>query len=224
MANYTLLKEVIALVEEFESGKAAHAYLSNADGFKQWIFDTSKAKDAVIVEPEWEGKEKGRSAESVINTLIVHMNRYARTYAKSAIQGSAFSTQEEFIYLINLKAFGEMTKMALIKKNLQDKPTGMQIIHRLVQQGWIKQQDSALDRRSKVISLTPAGLKVLEKQMHKIRKATTIVTGDLSHVEKMQLIHLLHKLDTFHHPIYNRQLESADLVDRVFEEMRPSNS
>jgi hypothetical protein len=61
-------------------------------------------------------KENGRSPESVISTLLVHMNRYAKTYSKSAIAGSGFNTQEEFIYLINLKAFGSMTKMELIKK------------------------------------------------------------------------------------------------------------
>src|SRR5690606_39709334 len=64
-------------------------------------------------------KDKGRSAESVINTLIVHMNRYAKSYSKSAIYGSDFSTQEEFIFLINLKAFGAMSKMELIKKNIR---------------------------------------------------------------------------------------------------------
>jgi hypothetical protein len=33
------------------------------------------------------------------------MNRYAKAYSKSAIHGSEFSTQEDFVYLINLKAF-----------------------------------------------------------------------------------------------------------------------
>src|SRR5690554_5295977 len=90
-------------------------------------------------EPYWEGKEKGRSPESVINTLIVHMNRYAKSYSKSAIYDSEFSTQEDFIYLINLKAFGAMTKMELIKKNIQEKPVGMQIINRLIENGWVDQ-------------------------------------------------------------------------------------
>ena len=115
-----------------------------------------------LKEPDWEGKEKGRSPESVINTFIVHMNRYAKTYSKAAIVGSDFSTQEDFIYLINLKAFGEMTKMELIRKNIHDKPAGMQIINRLIRQGWVEQRYSLTDRRSKVINIAEQGINVLE--------------------------------------------------------------
>src|SRR5690606_37831786 len=147
--------------------------------------------------------------ESVINTLIVHMNRYAKSYSKSAIYGSDFSTQEDFIYLINLKAFGSMSKMELIKKNIQDKPTGMKIIDRLIHNGWVKQDDSKIDKRSKVITIVDKGLMVLEQQMSKIRKATSVVTGDLNKNEKMQLIYLLQKLDHFHKPLYDKNSDSS---------------
>jgi hypothetical protein len=58
------------------------------------------------------GKEKKTEdhLKVLLAPLLVHMNRYAKTYSKSAIAGSGFNTQEEFIYLINLKAFGSMTK------------------------------------------------------------------------------------------------------------------
>jgi len=49
--------------------------------------------------------------------------------------------------------------------------------------------------------------------MGKIRKASHIVTGDLTHPEKMELIRLLSKLNEFHHPIYCKNLESKDLLD-----------
>ena len=167
--------------------------------------------------PDWEGKENGRSAESVINTLIVHMNRYAKSYSKSAILGSDFSTQEDFIYLINLKAFGEMTKMELIKKNVHEKPVGMQIISRLITQGWIEQSNSIIDKRSKVISITSKWLASFENQIGKIRKATEIVTGDLTHGEKMELIRLLHKLNDFHQPIYEQNIETEYLLEEALK-------
>lgn len=112
------------------------------------------------------------------------MNRYAKSYSKSAIFGSEFSTQEDFIYLINLKAFGEMTKMELIKRNVHEKPAGMQVINRLIAQGWVNQTDSDTDKRSKVLKISNKGMQILERQMDKIRKATEIVTGDLTHNEK----------------------------------------
>ncbi|MBD1422065.1 MarR family winged helix-turn-helix transcriptional regulator [Sphingobacterium chuzhouense] len=214
--NYILLRDIINLVEKFEMENKN--YTADISGFKHWIYDEIRVQENVIDEPDWEGKENGRSPESVINTLIVHMNRYAKTYSKSAMHNSEFSTQEEFIYLINLQAFGSMTKMELIKKNIQDKPTGMQIINRLIAQGWIVQKKSETDKRSKIINITASGIKVLEKQMDKIRQATSIVTGNLNHLEKMELIRLLDKLDHFHKPIFLRNIENPELLDSVTRE------
>lgn len=221
--KYNLIKDLIQLVEEFESD-TSKLYANDLNGFKRWIYDELKNEADTIEEPDWEGKENGRSPESVINTLIVHMNRYAKTYSKSAMYDSDFSTQEEFIYLINLKAFGAMTKMELIKKNIQEKPAGMQIINRLIQQGWVEQQGSETDKRSKIIQITEKGLKVLELQMDKIRRATQIVTGDLTYPEKMELIRLLNKLDRFHHSIFCRNVSTAELLDRVINEYLPAKN
>jgi len=217
--NYNLLKDVIDMLAEFERNQKENQYPAAIDGFKQWVADSVLSqKQHTKPEPEWEGKEKGRSPESVINTLIVHMNRYAKTYSKSAIANSDFSTQEDFIYLINLKAFGAMTKMDLIKKNIQEKPAGMKIIERLLKQGWVEQEGSVTDKRSKMLYITMKGLGALDREMSKIRYATKIVTGDLNRDEKMELIRLLSKLEAFHHPIYCKHMESTQLIGSVLEE------
>ena len=150
--NYALVKDILDLVEEYEieSNRRNENQIS-VEGFKKWVAK-SVADTDLYVEPDWEGKDKGRSAESVISTLIVHMNRYAKSYSKSAIFGSDFSSQEDFIYLINLKSFGEMTKMELIKRNVHEKPAGMQVINRLIAQGWVDQTDSDIDKRSKLLN------------------------------------------------------------------------
>ena len=211
--NYRLVKDVIDLVEQFDTqNEGSKSYETSVEGFKDWISSTTKT---ISFELDWEGKENGRSAESVINTLIVHLNRYAKSYSKSAIFGSNFSTQEDFTYLINLKAFGEMSKMDLIKKNAHEKPAGMQIINRLINQGWIKQRKSKTDKRSKVISISETGLQALGNQMDKIRQATSIVTGNLSQNEKMELIRLLNKLDDFHQEIYDRNFETENLLEEA---------
>ena len=216
--NYRLVKDVIDLVEQFDTqNEGSKSYETSVEGFKDWISSTTKT---ISFELDWEGKENGRSAESVINTLIVHLNRYAKSYSKSAIFGSNFSTQEDFIYLINLKAFGEMSKMDLIKKNVHEKPVGMQIINRLINQGWIEQRNSKTDKRSKVISISETGLQALGNQMDKIRQATSIVTGNLSQNEKMELIRLLNKLNDFHQQIYDRNIDTENLLEEAFKDFK----
>lgn len=218
--KYDILKSVIDLVEEFEiENSLENIYPDDIEGFKRWI-NVKYYSQEMETEPYWEGKESGRSAESVISTLIVHMNRYAKSYSKSAIYGSDFSSQEDFIYLINLKAFGEMTKMDLIKKNVHEKPAGMQIINRLISQGWVNQTDSEIDKRSKVLKISFKGLNVLENQMDRIRKATEIVTGDLNHPEKRELIKLLNKLNKFHQRIYYKNIETEYLLNEALKDKR----
>ncbi|WP_241789817.1 MarR family winged helix-turn-helix transcriptional regulator [Sphingobacterium rhinopitheci] len=193
-------------------------YTNNIDGFKEWIVanhNSDKATDAV----SWEGKENGRSADAVINTLIVHMNKYAKTYSKAAMHNSNFATQEEFIFLIVLRALGSMSKMELIKKNIQDKPAGMKLIDRLINHGWVNQTDSPVDKRSKLISITQKGIEELDLHMDKIRVATKIVTGRLTDYEKNQLIILLSKLETFHQEIYQKNIAPADLLETVSKEL-----
>ena len=201
---------MLPLIEQFEDENKNGSYSHDVEGFKCWV--VSK-QSGLLAEPQWEGKENGRSPESVISTLIVHMNRFAKSYSKAAIWGSAFSTQEEFIYLITLKSFGEMTKMQLIKRNIHEKPVGMAIINRLLKQGWISQDESDMDKRSKVIHLTSAGSKVLDQQMEKIRHATQLVSGDLAYHEKILLINLLNKLKDFHQLIYDKNIATNKLLD-----------
>lgn len=216
--NYRLTQEVIQLLEQFDKDNEKNYYTDDINGFQQWICDRATTNGSNKEEPYWEGKESGRSPESAISTLLVHLNRYAKNYSKSAISDSDFVTQEDFIYLINLKAFGEMTKMELIKRNIHDKPVGMLIITRLLKNGWIEQKESDTDKRSKLISISEKGKDSLEKQMIKIRQATDIVAGNLTHNEKMELIRILNKLDRFHYPIFSKNIDSKDLIKTVYEE------
>lgn len=217
--NSNLIKDTIDLVQQFEYDNSDGLYSKDIKGFKNWIYDQEQVKRQLEnTEPIWEGKENGRSAESAISTLLVHMNRYAKNYSKSAIANSGFSTQEDFIYLINLKAFGKMTKMQLIKKNVQDKPAGILIINRLIKNGWIRQIDSDNDKRSKILEITNEGISALDQQMDKIRTATRIVTGNLSYIEKLTLIKILDKLDHFHRPIFSKNINSSELLDTVVKD------
>lgn len=213
--NINLLKDVIQLLENFDLENENNIYTSDIEGFKNWISDQN---NTLREEPRWEGKEDGRSPEGVISTLLVHLNRYAKNYSKSAISDSDFHTQDEFSYLINLKAFGSMSKIELIKKNIQDKSSGILIINRLIKQGWIEQSNSEIDKRSKVLKITESGKSALENQMEKIRNASDIVTGNLTHSEKMDLIRLLDKLDKFHKPIFAKNIESPKLIETVYQE------
>ncbi len=216
--NYKLIRDVVDLIRDFEQETAGFGnFTPDVDGFRNWLSGQESRKESTR-KLNWEGRESGRSAESMIATLFVHMNHYARNYFRSAIHGSEFSTPEEVIYLIVLRFNSGLSKMELIKKNVHDKPVGMQIINRLIAKGWITQTRSDLDKRSMVISPTSEGLKALDNLMDKVRHATRVVTGDLTNDEKMNLIELLQKLNNFHLQVYERNYDSAELLQKVVGE------
>lgn len=200
--DYDLLKDVIKLIEKFDKVNTDKKFSSDLQGFKDWISQENQKENTTLI-PDWENKEKGRSIDSVINTLLIHISRFAKSYSKSAIAGSEFTSQEEFIYLINLQAYGQMTKTALIKRNVHEKTSGMLIINRLIAKGWVEQVQSTVDKRNKLISITKKGLALLNQQMENIRHATNLVVGDLTAEEKLELVRLLNKLNDFHLDIYH---------------------
>ena len=170
-----------------------------------FAYNTDKLTDAdlpktmaALAEPEWKGKSNGRSADSVINTTLIHLYRYAKLQAKQAISDTAFSTPDDFIYLITLVSNGSMSKTALIKLNVHEKSVGIQIINRLINNGLVEQSAESIDKRSRMIHITPKGSQLLNESMQNIRNASSNVTEPLTYPEKMDLIRLLAKLEDFH--------------------------
>ncbi len=194
---YDLTAHLVGLIKIYEN----ESQPENPDVFKfgQWLNEYVKNNGQTNeIEPEWEGKSKGRSADSLINTSLVHLYRYAKLQSKIAIANTLFSTPDDFIYLINLVSFGSMTKTALIKINVHEKSAGIQIINRLILNGLVEQNETEIDKRNRIISITPKGSAVLAESIDNIRQASRNVTEPLSEQEKMDLIRLLKKLEDFH--------------------------
>ena len=194
---YDLVTELVGLVKIYEQESDQNT--ADVLLFGQWLNDyQARQGHTVLSEPEWEGKVNGRSADSVINTSLVHLNRYAKLQAKAAIANTSFSTPDDFIYLINLVTFGSMTKTALIKKNVHEKSAGIQIVNRLINSGLAEQSATDTDKRNRMIHITEKGTQLLQESMENIKKASRNVTEPLSYVEKMDLVRLLLKLENFH--------------------------
>ena len=159
-----------------------------------------------FAEPDWENKSKGRSADSVINTSLVHLYRYAKLYSKAAIVDTSFSTPDDFIYLLSLVSKGSMTKSALIRHNVHEKSPGMQIVNRLIGNGFVEQYAMENNKKSQMISITALGKKVLEDSMTNVKTASNNVTEPLVEDEKLLLISLLQKLELFHEAKLSKNL------------------
>ncbi len=211
------ITEVLQLVDRYNHEAKRHNSPENdIESFKKWI-----ARDVSMCDEEvdWEGKENNRSADSVISTMIVRMNRYGKNYFRAAIEGSDLASTDDMIYLITLEAFGPLTKSELIRKNVHDKSAGMSIINRLIKNDLAAQTNNPDDARSKVVELTTRGRSVLEQYMAKVRDASKIVTAQLTRKEKLILIDLFKKLDDFHFNMYNENVTDDKLLNTALDKL-----
>ncbi|WP_207422931.1 MarR family winged helix-turn-helix transcriptional regulator [Desertivirga brevis] len=194
--SYLLLKDILNYVEIFDADFEGEKNLPNFSNWlhKQFPLNAKDTGEAV----NWEGKAEGRSAESAINTSLVHLFRYAKIYSKLAVADSPFASIDEVVFLLNLLHKGSMSKQQLIDLNIHEKSTGIQIINRLISRGFVKEDVSESDKRSRSLTITGIGKDALDANMEKVRKASRIVTGNLDNNEKLQLVHLLQKLENFH--------------------------
>jgi MarR family transcriptional regulator, lower aerobic nicotinate degradation pathway regulator len=208
--DYSFLKQLIALAEEYEQQTGNNkpefaAFRSWLQGEELPVVDTTRT----VPEGYGEGHMPG-----MIARMIVFMYRYAKLYIKKALEGLELQSIEEFGYMTILIQFQPLTKTALIQKNIHEKPTGMEIIKRLVKLGYIEEKQHGEDKRSKNLFVTEKGRTMMAGLYKNMDKVSRLILGDLNVAEQWQLFTVLKRLDNFHKPIF---LDNLQKVDEILE-------
>lgn len=205
MKTYKIMHDLLHNLERYEQQRTAVS-LSIAD-FAHWILQNNTK--AV-------GSE---SAPAVIEThrvtqLVICLQRYAKQYSRKALDGTPLSSEDEFVYLIILYQAGPMSKTALIHENRHEKPTGMDIIRRMIEAGFMAQSDNPEDGRSKLLHITPEGRDLIDKLSTRMDFVAELVTGNLSSEELHTLVFLLEKLENYHQLI-QAKTKGGDFADLI---------
>ncbi|WP_410881427.1 MarR family winged helix-turn-helix transcriptional regulator [Myroides sp. DW712] len=213
--NHKLLIEFMYLLFEFEQNaerETVSCYTQNIEGFKQWIREKNEEP---TVSKEFEVTDEKVTTEQQIALDLYKLANYSKMYWRVLLREGTFASQDNFIVLLNLWMHGAMTKMELIRMSAQEKPTGMQIINRLIQSEFVQQKDSQVDKRSKIIEITTLGQRELEKQMEEIQRVSLVINGNLGGKDKQQLQLLLQRLIDFHEEVFMEHKSKTDLLDLV---------
>ncbi len=191
--KYDLLQSLLPQLEAYER---AYPKMHQPKHFAVWLLRQNGENEPDI---EQDVEQPPREHTDVaIGRLLVFMNRYVKVYVRKALEGSPLGTMDEFVYLAMLIEQGPLTKSDLIQRNRHEKPTGMEIIRRLLALGMVVQNDDPDDRRSKRLSILPLGMATFQQVAGQMGKVSTLLAGNLSAAEKMLLLQLLDKLETFH--------------------------
>lgn len=216
--NYELLKEIVVNLERFE--QETEPKNGSLKDFGLWLSaqqNVDYPSNSLTLEvsnfvPQ-DIKLTADQPEVVIRKLLTFLSRYLKIYLKKGLEGSLLTTGDDFTYLATLLNKRNLTKTELILLSAHEKTSGMEVIKRLLTNELIEQTDDENDKRSKRISLTQKGMDVLMQSFEAMEKVGKIASGDLTNHEKIQLVHLLKKLDNFHNDIYlNHREKNLDEI------------
>lgn len=202
--KYRLLSEILPLLDRYEEGAGNQAGLKGFSAFLSRHIQIENNGETLPLNPD----------ERVdVARLFIFLTRYARGYGRKALNGTPLSNLDEFSYLIVLSYKPGLTKTGLIQENRHEKPTGMEIIRRLMAAGYIEQTVDVADRRNKRLKLTQHGQDVVSSVENRMQQVVDLLPGNLDPAEQRVLLSILFKLEAFH----------ADLLDQTknggFEEV-----
>jgi MarR family transcriptional regulator, lower aerobic nicotinate degradation pathway regulator len=213
MEKYELMKQMILLIEQFEQ-ETNKPGAQNLLNFSAWLNHTLLSKKIGDSSRDVQMMTAHETVDSVLGKMIAFLYRYSRGYSKKILEHSPLVTADDFTYLAILNGRGSLTKTELIDMNIHEKTTGTEIIKRLLKNGLVEQKEDETDKRSKRLLLTHKGRSALYASFPGMGKVATLVAGNLSEGEKMQLLYLLNKLHLFHNPIYkeNRDMSVEEII------------
>lgn len=199
--DYAFLKQLLERAEEFERQHSTANGPPDVATFAAWLHGRSAASESVQ-DPGTPSLVPGMTPEAEIGKLLIFLTRYARSYIRQGLAGTPLLTPDDFAYLATVLGHQPLSKTELITRNVHEKPSGNEVIKRLLARGLVQEQPHATDRRSKLLTITEAGQDVLFQVFGRMDQAAQLIAGDLTPPERAQLLHLLQKLDAFHQPIY----------------------
>jgi DNA-binding MarR family transcriptional regulator len=198
--DYLFIQSLLEKAKEFRiTGGAA-----NLTEFSSWLNEqiVHQKEDLPFLFP-------GESVESAASKYIIYLYRYAKGYGKKLLKGTPLSSIDDVPYLLMLLFSGPSTKMELIQANVHEKTTGMEILNRLLRLGLVEQQFNPDDKRSRKLSISPEGQKLMLNLMKGMDTLSAIVSGNLQPRERINLLKMLHKLNDFHLHVHQDAKEKS---------------
>lgn len=200
MERYKRINSLIRYLEQYEQEVVQRE--SSADferEFALWLL--SKRQRPGIDSTN----KQDRFLEGNIGRLLVFLSRYLDYYSKRLFKETKIYSVTDFGFLMTLFPDKALTRSRLIRSNLMEKPSGTEVIKRLLREGLVTEE---LDgKKYKKVRLSQAGREELNRVMGHVTKLGEHVTGDLNEEEKEYLLQLMTRLHYFHKPIFERHDE-----------------
>ncbi|MEO0638692.1 MAG: MarR family winged helix-turn-helix transcriptional regulator [Bacteroidota bacterium] len=151
---------------------------------------------------------------SHISTYLGKMGKFFSFYHKKVLKQTDLTSLDELIFLVTLYPSRILSKTDLIDENILEKTTGVEIIKRLKNRGYLEESADLEDKRKKNVQLSDKGKSLVELLDEDLQQVAVVMGATLTSKEQVQLFYLLKKLDTAHRKVY-MDFRDASLADNL---------
>jgi DNA-binding MarR family transcriptional regulator len=182
--------EVVNLFAEFNKETGS----DNVSAFSVWL--NRKLNDHPSV------SNNNGDDNRMLVWLTHRLSKIFRWYAKSTLQANGLKSMDEYFFLVSLTKLSMPSKTEVYADTITEINTGTQMMKRMIESGLIEEFTDKQDKRIHRVKITAKGKRVKENFFRESVSNLKLKSGNLSLVEKKELIRLLAYLENFHTNIY----------------------
>lgn len=226
IGTYGFLKQVIALVEEYE---LENKQLDLLD-FANWTISKLNGEPNLnpLVKTGKQTKKEGsnltisktKNNKARFLESVSRIARYHDFYIRKALQELNINSRPEFLFLQTVNTLDKAKKTDLIQLHLLEYTTGMDTIRRLIKNDMIYETQDPNDKRAKLLALTERGFAVLKQAERRIEEENDMFFAAINENKWKKTLPLIEEIDTFHNSVYLKHndkpfAEICNLIDSL---------
>ena len=193
MKTKEILLELIELLGSFEE-VVGDSKMMTLESFLSYAVSMRKSEQELEEEVN-----PNATDEAYIARMLSLIYRYGRGYTKKALQVSPYlQSEEEYTYLLCLMNGEAMSKGELHLCNGLERTTGSEMLRRLQKHGLIEEEIDPIDKRQRLVRITPRGRAELAKIFPNLKLVAQIISAPLDERQKMFLKGVLVQLHKEH--------------------------
>lgn len=176
--------ELLNLWADFES-KHADAQIEDFCRY-MLIKENGKEKTKIFSDVAFPPDDLSRLAK-----ITGRFSKLHNAYAVIALKECGLSSIDEFIYLSDINFIDKPQKTKVIYSNFNELSSGLLILERLKKKKLILEEENSNDKRSKTVSITAKGKKILLACYEKMNKVNQLFFNKMSKDDVLMSIQLL---------------------------------
>ncbi|HEV8084851.1 MAG TPA: MarR family winged helix-turn-helix transcriptional regulator [Chitinophagaceae bacterium] len=185
------MNKTVELVNEWASFEEKYPK-DNIEDFCRYYLAAKNNKDLAS---QFLGGVVPPQNKSVLAKLLIKIVRMHNAYFSMSTKEIAIKQPEEFYFLSVIKQLQSPKKTEVIYYTVNELSNGLNILSSLIEQGYIKEQNDKEDKRTKRVSITAKGEKVLKLCYNKIHQVSGMLFMDMSAGDIELCIQLLKNID-----------------------------